>query len=144
MEFDYTGLVNQNEFYPDHYWHAMLPEKVKEFEKKWKANAFEKTLGDPDLRPWIELKRQVAEYLKAGKQFAAAGAEERVLIQRRFVSRLLQILGYRRSLGHVEVDRNLHLPVLGQFESFNTPYLWVVEAVDLEKIGGAISSPCAP
>gem|GEM_PF-1383973 len=26
MEFDYTDLVNQNEFYPDHYWYALLPE----------------------------------------------------------------------------------------------------------------------
>lgn len=30
MEFDYTGLVNQNEFYLDHYWHAHLPEKIRE------------------------------------------------------------------------------------------------------------------
>ena len=137
MEFDYTGLVNQNEFYPDHYWHAMLPEKVKEFEKKWKAGAFEKIPGDPDLRPWIELKGQVTvqEYLKARTEFAAADAEERPLIQRRFVSRLLQILGYRRNPDHVEVDRNLHLPVLGQFDAFNKPNLWVVEAVDLENSG---------
>jgi len=28
MEFDYTGLVNQNEFYPDQYWHAHLLEKI--------------------------------------------------------------------------------------------------------------------
>ena len=26
MEFDYTDLVNQNEFYPDYYWYALLPE----------------------------------------------------------------------------------------------------------------------
>ena len=135
MEFDYTGLVNQNEFYPGHYWHAILPEKVKEFEKKWNADEFVHILGSSDLRPWLKLKGQVKVYLNAREEFAATDPAERVAIQRRFVSQLLQILGYERNPRHVEVDRNLHLPVLGQFEAFNKPYLWVVEAVDLEDSG---------
>ncbi|MCY4001555.1 MAG: hypothetical protein OXF84_12225 [Bacteroidetes bacterium] len=37
MAFDFTGLVNGNEFYPDYYWHSRLPEKFKEFEKRVKS-----------------------------------------------------------------------------------------------------------
>jgi len=37
MAFDFTGLVNENEFYPDYYWHSRLPEKFKEFEKRVKS-----------------------------------------------------------------------------------------------------------
>ncbi|MCY4158586.1 MAG: hypothetical protein OXF48_03140 [Bacteroidetes bacterium] len=40
MAFDFTGLVNQNEFYPDHYWYTMLPDKVKDFEERWKLGEF--------------------------------------------------------------------------------------------------------
>ena len=29
MEFDYTGLVNQNEFYLGHYRHVHVPEKIR-------------------------------------------------------------------------------------------------------------------
>lgn len=36
MAFDFTGLYNDNEFFPDYYWHSRLPDKVKEFEKKVK------------------------------------------------------------------------------------------------------------
>jgi len=36
MAFDFTGLFNDNEFFPDYYWHSRLPDKVKEFEKKVK------------------------------------------------------------------------------------------------------------
>ena len=38
MEFDYADLINQNEFYLDHYWHAHLPEKVRRASPKKMRN----------------------------------------------------------------------------------------------------------
>lgn len=74
MAFDLTGLINQNEFYPDHYWHEVLPDRVKDFEKRWKAREFERVSEDPNFRPWLKIKALSAVYLSARKEFAAAGA----------------------------------------------------------------------
>ena len=140
MEFDLTGLVNQNEFYPDHYWHAILPESVKGFEKRWRSEEFERISDAPDFRPWTLLKVLNTDYLMSREAFAAASAEERPEIQRRWTSRLLHFLGYDRDPAQIELDGGIHLPVLGQFESFNKPGLWVVEAVDVDHSGEELLS----
>ena len=143
MEFDYTGLVNQNEFYPDHYWYTMLPEKVKEFEKRWKAGEFD--LSDSRAAPIFgELKQQGKEYLRAKRDFTRASADYRQTIQRAWVSRLLQILGYDREVDLIELEPGIRVPILGTFQSSNKPHLWVVEAVDFENSGNELLSLVPP
>ncbi len=139
MEFDYTGLVNQNEFYPDHYWYTILPEKLKEFEKRWKSGEFNLSgIESPPI--FSDLKSQNKEYLRTKAHFIRASKQQRAEIQRTWTSHLLQILGYRREPSQVELESGISLPVLGQFKSFNKPYLWVVEAVDVENTGNELLS----
>ncbi len=147
MEFDYTGLTNQNEFYPDHYWYEMLPDRVKEFEKKWKSGEFEQVATESSPPPppiFSELKRQGKEYLRAKGEFARAPRKKRGTIQREWSSRLLQILGYSRTVEQIELEPGICLPVLGTFEAFNKPYLWVVEATDFENTGDELLSLVPP
>ena len=125
MEFDYTGLVNQNEFYPDHYWHAHLPEKIKEFEKDWKQNS------DVDQgRPWIKLKGHAAAYRTACMYFSSASPKERQEIHRALVRKLLWALGYDTRPEEEPIDRESSLPLFARVDSSGRPHLWVIEAVD--------------
>ena len=125
MEFDYTGLVNQNEFYPDHYWHAHLPEKIKEFEKDWKQKS---DVNQP--RPWIELKSHAAAYLTARMNFSSARPEERQEIHRALVRKLLWALGYYTRPEEKPIDRESSLPLFARVDSSGRPHLWMIEAVD--------------
>ena len=65
-------------------------------------------------------------------------------IQREWTSRLLHPLGYGRDPAKIELDTGVHLPVLGQFKAFNKPYLWIVEAVDLDDSGQDLLSLVPP
>ena len=140
MAFDFTGLVNQNEFYPDHYWYTMLPDKVRDFEKKWKSGEFEKDNIESRSLIFSDLKGQGKHYLRAKVEFAKASERQRAEIQRNWNGRILQILGYRREPDQVELESGVFLPVLGRFEAFNKPYLWVVEAVDCKNTGDELLS----
>ncbi len=108
MEFNFTGLVNQNEFYPDHYWHAILPESIKDFEKRWKAEEFEVSRHggseEAEARPWIALKALSEAYLITREDVRSAPASERAAIQHTWTRRLLYLLGYKREPGQVELE----------------------------------------
>ncbi len=125
MEFDYTGLVNQNEFYPDHYWHAHLPVKIKEFEKDWKQKS---DVDQP--RPWIQLKGHATAYRAACTDFPSASPEERQEIHRALVRKLLWALGYGTRPEEEPIDREGSLPLYARVDSSGRPHLWVIEAVD--------------
>ena len=149
MEFNFTGLVNQNEFYPDHYWHAILPESIKDFEKRWKAEEFERRSEEAEARPWIALKALAMDYLTTREQFRrvsghSASASERAAIQHMWTRRLLYLLGYKREPGQVELETGVHLPILGQFETSNKPYLWIIEAADADGSGEELLSLVPP
>ena len=141
MAFDFTGLVNQNEFYPDHYWYTMLPDKVKDFEERWKLGEFAQANIEFTPPPiFSDLKGKNREYLKSKANFISASEQQRTEIQRTWTSRLLQILGYRREPNRIELEPGIFLPVLGQFEAFRKPWLWVVEAVDFNNTGDELLS----
>ncbi|MDE2771970.1 MAG: hypothetical protein OXI44_12525 [Bacteroidota bacterium] len=140
MAFDFTGLVNQNEFYPDHYWYTMLPDKVKDFERKWKSGEFEKDNIESRFLIFSDLKGQGKHYFRAKAEFTKASERQRTEIQRNWTARILQILGYRREPEQVELEPGILLPVLGRFEAFNKPYLWVIEAVNFKNAGDELLS----
>ncbi len=148
MEFNFTGLVNQNEFYPDHYWHAILPESIKDFEKRWKAEEFEVSRHggseEAEARPWIPLKALGTDYLTAREQFRSAPASERAAIQQTWTRRLLYLLGYPRSPERIELDAGMHLQVLTQLDAFQKPYMWIVEAADADGSGEELLSLVPP
>ncbi len=133
MEFDYTGLVNQNEFYPDHYWHAHLPEKIKEFERDWKCR-------EDQGRPWIALKRHAETYMRACTESPLASSEDRLETHRTVARHLLNALGYTTLPEGKPVDRDCTLPLFVQVNSSGRPHMWGIEAFDL---ADAASDPLA-
>ncbi len=139
MEFDFTGIVNQNEFYPEYYWFETLPEEIKNFEKRWKAGKFDH--GDTDSTDqYSGLKGQKEKFFKARDAFSSASKEDRVTIYRGWVSELLQILGYRREPSQITLESGSQIPVLGVFQNTNKPYLWILEAIDVDDSGDELFS----
>ncbi|MCY4171128.1 MAG: hypothetical protein OXF08_05965 [Bacteroidetes bacterium] len=135
MAFDFTGLVNENEFYPDYYWHSRLPEKFKEFEKRVKSENVNWGSGNSTPPHFLNHKPLGWQYLSSKNQFSGASWLDRQEIQRSWTSRLLQILGYERAPHQIELDPHNSVSLLGKFKSFNEPYLWILEAVDYYDTG---------
>ena len=92
------------------------------------------------LRIFSDLKRQGKQYFNAKVEFSSASEHDRAAIQRDWTARLLQILGYDRTASSIELEPGNLLPVLGTFEAFNKPYLWVVEGVDFKNTGDELLS----
>jgi len=140
MAFDFTGLFNDNEFFPDYYWHSRLPDKVKEFEKKVKKMGVGWGSGNSTPPHFLSSKKLCTEYLTTRNALQGALSVDRPKIYQKWVSQLLQILGYEREFRQIELDDHIQLQVLGTFKSFNQPYLWIIEAVDFFDTGNELLS----
>ena len=140
MAFDFTGLVNQNEFYPDYYWHTRLPDKFKEFEKRVKTQDPRWGSGNNAPPHFLSRRDLSARYLTAQSELRRALSPNRPQIHRAWVSRLLEILGYAREYRQIDLDSSIRVPVLGTFKSFNQPYLWIIEGVDFHDTGSDLLS----
>jgi len=140
MAFDFTGLYNDNEFYPDYYWHSRLPDKVKEFEKKVKKMDVGWGLGSSTPPHFLRHADLRTKYLTTQNALQGALSVDRPQIHQDWVSRLLQILGYEREFNLIQLNDHIELQALGTFKSFNQPYLWIVEAVDFFGTGNELLS----
>ena len=129
MALELTGILNENEFYTDYYFRAILPDRLKAWVKKSRQ-------ADGECRAWATLKKMGGgNYQAARHAFTEAHTpEERLALQRDFVRPVLNALGYTTS-ARVELLDPDRLPLFAAVHQQKQPHLWVVEAFDADDTG---------
>jgi len=109
MAIDFTGIINENEFYSHHYLSAILESDLKDVLKEWKDAE-----KDQDIRPpYTQLKGLSKEYFTLCSQKEKARTpEEKLLVQRQFIQRFLPILGFEFNPAPKEMEDGAFIPVI--------------------------------
>jgi len=127
MAIDITGITNENEFYTHHYLSAILENDLKAVFKEWKRQEDEEEIG----QPYIRLRSLRKEYFTTHALLEKEkNTSKRLTIQREFLARLLDPLGYQYHPQLVELDDGATLPLIaGISRADGSPELWIIEAL---------------
>lgn len=128
MAMDLTGITNKNEFYTHHYLSAILENDLKDVFREWKRREQEEGVRPP----YGELRALARDFFAMRNRLARERrATERLVLQREFLQRLLQVIGYAFSLDLKELDDGKWIPILGEVRRpGGAPELWVTNAYD--------------
>lgn len=140
MALDLTGISNENEFYTSHYLAAILEDDLKDLFSTW-TKAAEEGKGKPPADRLLALSR---DYARLRTEFARErDPEERLALQRPFLSAFLAALGYDVAPVVREVaDGAAAIPVLAEVKKRNgAPEIWVLETVETDEEDAAASDP---
>lgn len=137
----WAGIVNDNEFYSEHYLAEVFLGDVKESLDGWQqaeSAAREATDGpvpDERLAPWSRLARMGHGYLQSLAILERErDAARRVEAQRELVRELLAALGYAWNPRRVPAGEEAEVPLLAEYrDPSGAPLLWVAQAVPLEE-----------
>lgn len=127
MAIDITGITNENEFYTHHYLSAILENDLKDVFSEWKRKEEE----DETPQPYTLLRSLRKEFFATHTLLEKEKKiDERLIIQRGFVSQLLDALGYHYHDQTVDLDDAGSIPLLGGINKADgAPDLWIVEAL---------------
>lgn len=140
MALDLTGISNENEFYTSHYLAAILEDDLKDLFSTW-TKAAEEGKGKPPADRLLALSR---DYARLRSEIARErDPEERLALQRPFLSAFLSALGYDVAPAGREVaDGAAAIPVLAEVKKRNgAPEIWVLETVETDEEDAAASDP---
>jgi hypothetical protein len=128
MAIDLTGIVNENEFYTNHYLGAILEKDLKEVLKKWSDEA--QLTGT--RMPHAQLDALRSDYFRMRSQIQRERTvQTKVTEQREFSAKLLEVLGYPYAPLCKSLDDGSELPLLAELKRADgAPELWVLEAID--------------
>ena len=127
MAIDITGITNENEFYTHHYLSAILENDLKAVFKEWKRQEDEEEIGQPYIRLRSLRKEYFATHALLEKE---KNTSKRLTIQREFLARLLDALGYQYHPQLVELDDGTTLPLIGGItRADGSPELWIIEVL---------------
>jgi hypothetical protein len=141
----WAGIVNDNEFYSEHYLSELFLNDIGDSLERWQqaetaareaANkADQGPLPDHHLTPWNRLNRLAHSYLQDLSILERERQiERRVEAQRELVRTLLEALGYHYQPRRLPAGDDAEFPVLSEYlGSDGAPLLWVVQAVPLEE-----------
>jgi hypothetical protein len=125
---DLTGITNKNEFYTHHYLSAIIENDLKDVFKLWKQKADDQAVP----QPFDRLKGLRKDFF-AGLRLLEKEhrIEDRILIQREFIAKLLDALGYEYQLQTADLDDRGAIPLAGGINRPDgAPELWMIEAVN--------------
>jgi hypothetical protein len=106
---DLTGIINENEFFSDHYLHEMLEDDLREVFTRWRAQN-EQGVSPPHER----LSGLAAKFFKAGSRMRdARSPEDRADIRTTFLVELINALGYEYAPGLIPGEGDAVIPVIG-------------------------------
>ncbi|MCP4612931.1 MAG: class I SAM-dependent DNA methyltransferase [Planctomycetes bacterium] len=127
MAIDITGITNENEFYTHHYLSAILENDLKDVFSNWKRREDEEDVQ----QPYALLRGLRKEFFFTYSLLERERKiEERLTIQRSFISQLLNALGYQYHYQIVELDDGGSIPLLGGTNKADgSPELWIIEAM---------------
>lgn len=126
MALDLTGIINENEYYTDHYLREILEGDLKDLFSQWRTQAEEEDRPSPD-----QALRALAQ-----RYFSTKASLERIRTlpelleaQRPFVEELLSALGYAIHPATRMGQSDVALPILGEItKPSGAPRLWILEA----------------
>lgn len=128
MALDLTGIVNENEFYTNHYLSAVLENDLKDLFKKWRKREEEEDIRAPhkELRPLCREYFRVRSRLEREKD-----GNIRLKLQGRFLKELFSSLGYPVEPKRKDVNGKAEIPVFAEIcRNSGAPELWVIETFD--------------
>ena len=126
MALDLTGIINENEYYTDHYLREILESDLKDLFSQWRAQSEAEDRPSPDQA----LRALTQPYFSAKASLERMRTLPELLeVQRPFLEELLSALGYAihpaTRMGQSEVA----IPILGEItKPSGAPRLWILEA----------------
>lgn len=122
-----TGIINENEFYSHHYLDAILQDDLKDIVKRW--NELAEETGDKS--PPKAIASLKVDYFKTRSQISQSkDIQERLLLQREWLSKFFSVLGYEFEPSEKVVEGDEIIPVVAEVSKSNgQPLLWIIEAV---------------
>ncbi|MDN3554693.1 Eco57I restriction-modification methylase domain-containing protein [Halomonas maura] len=133
----YAGIVNDNEFYSEHYLADIFEGDIRGVLEAWQQRANE----SGDETPWGLLRRGAHERLREIEAVQALSrrgrAREAVDAARALARPLLEAFGYTTHPERRLLSDDCEIPLLAELAGQDgTPLLWVIEALPLEEPEG--------
>ncbi|MEQ6916025.1 Eco57I restriction-modification methylase domain-containing protein [Halomonas aquatica] len=133
----YAGIVNDNEFYSEHYLADIFEGDIRGVLEAWQQHATDSG-GET---PWALMRRGAHERLReieAVHALARRGrAREAVEDARALARPLLEAFGYKTQPERRLLSDDCEIPLLAELSAQNgAPLLWVIEALPLEEPEG--------
>ncbi len=127
MSMDLTGILNQNEYYTNHYFLSIFEENAKEAIDRWQNAATQ----SGDKTPWAKLNAYASKYYALCDR---ASRQRSDLLLEPIISELaeevLTALGYpitKNSAKKIEVEPGVRIPVALEMTKQNgAPLMWVI------------------
>lgn len=132
MSMDLTGIINQNEYYTNHYFSSIFEDNAEDTILAWRNEAKEINTSTP----WSKFRDTSKQYYRVRDRYLHLKNEEqsKPMIQE-MATLYLQALGYGENRSVIaEVAGNIQVPVLHEETRSNgAPLLWVLLSVANER-----------
>ena len=132
MAMDLHGILNQNEYYTNHYFTTIFEENAADTISKWKQEAKDAEISTP----WAAFRETSKNYYRIRERYLQLRNEERSmeLIENQAVE-YLNALGYSYPISEtIQLNDELIVPVFHEEKKPNgAPLLWVILSVAEER-----------
>ncbi len=119
-----TGIINQNAFYAEYYLQSLIAGDLD----KWVKDRRNEADGP---FPWDTLQTLAPVYRQAREEYRINSfPEDRLEIQRAFLTRMLNVLGFNMAPAVFDELERGPIPLIASLERDQQRYLWIVEAFD--------------
>jgi hypothetical protein len=118
-----AGIANENEFYTEHYVHAILEGDLRDLFSRWA------TLDEP---PYEALKKLRVHYEQMTRELSrASGSAARLECRREWFTRFFAALGYTLAPRVRELEGGVYVPLAGEItRRSGEPELWILETLE--------------
>ena len=133
MSFDLTGILNQNEYYTNHYFSSIFEENAADTISQWREKARN---SETERTPWALLKDIQKLYYPFHERYLRSRFDTQLLANiRTMADAFLSALGYPKAEPvQVQISEELNVPVYLELKKSNgAPLLWVLLAASPDK-----------
>lgn len=148
-----VGIINENEFYSNHYLDEVFGSDIRSVLEPWQAQEqaardqeraareLGKTVAPGYRAPWNQLGSLASGYFRQlSEQEKQRDIAQRLSEQRARQATVLNALGYQLAPTLQPLDEGCSLPLLASYESADgSPWLWIAEAFDSEEEGDPLA-----
>ena len=125
MALDLTGIINENEYYTDHYLREILESDLKDLFSQWRTQAEEEGITPPDqaLRSLTQTYFSTKASLERSRKLP-----DLLEAQTPFLEEILGALGYETHPTVKSGESGVSIPILGEVRKpGGGPRLWILE-----------------
>ena len=143
MALDLTGITNEREYYPDHYFASVLEDGLRPVFARWAA-APDSNVASPADSPIAAVRRCGAAWPAMHTELEGiSDPAARLDCQRAWLRTLLDALGYPWEPALRESEDGIAIPIAGEItRADGSPELWLIEALDAtNELGDPLSLP---